>query len=644
MTRTLLIALLGTLIIGCGDKDEETADVDIDGDGSTADADCDDADATAYPGNTESCDGVDNDCDGDIDNGVLLTLYSDSDGDGYGDAAASSEGCEAGAGLVEDATDCDDSDAAYNPGAAEDDCTDPADYNCDGAVEYADADADGFAACVECDDTNADIHPDADEVCDGFDNDCDDLIDAADDSVLDASTFYADWDGDGFGDPKATTAACVQPKDYSADSTDCDDTSAAIYPGAEEICDGADSNCDSFIDEAIVPTDYASIQGAIDSGEPWICVEPGTYAELIDFGGNDIVVESVEGPQTTTIDGAGTGPVVSFINGESSAAILRGFTVTGGYMESTGGAGVYMSYSTPTLDDLIITGNEVTSGYGGGLYAYYADFTLSNSTISDNTSEFGSSNSYGGGALIWYSDVLFDNVTVEGNSITANYPWGGGLALYQSTTMLLNLSVLNNTTDTGTGGQHIGTGLMAYGGTTHITNAIFAGNFSNDSSGTSTDYGSAIFSYSSNVLTLENATFTGNETNAAYVYGQAVTIYSATATAVNVDASNNIVDKSVGTLYGDAFGCSGGTLSISYSNLYGETKSTGTSACDSTTMTNMLSVDPLYTDTSAPNPANWDLTLSSTSPLIDAGAPAILDADKTVSDIGAYGGPDGDSW
>ena len=65
-----------------------------------------------------------------------LTFYADGDGDGYGDATTPAQACERPEGYVEDDGDCDDSSGAFHPGAAESDCTDPADYNCDGSVGY----------------------------------------------------------------------------------------------------------------------------------------------------------------------------------------------------------------------------------------------------------------------------------------------------------------------------------------------------------------------------------------------------------------------------------------------------------------------------------------------------------------------------
>ncbi|MCB9762864.1 MAG: hypothetical protein H6739_23890 [Alphaproteobacteria bacterium] len=234
-----------------GDIDDTSVAVDEDGDGVPSDQDCDDNDAAVYPGAAEVCDNVDNNCDGAVDEGVTTTWYPDGDGDGYGVDAGATEACEAPEGHVGVGGDCDDDDAAYHPGAPEDDCADPNDYNCDGSVGYADNDDDGWPACEECDDTNPDIRPDATEVCDDVDNDCDGLVDDEDDS-LDASTggtFYADIDADGYGDASAAIQACDQPASYVTDSTDCDDAVSTINPGAAEVCDDLDDDCDGLVDD-----------------------------------------------------------------------------------------------------------------------------------------------------------------------------------------------------------------------------------------------------------------------------------------------------------------------------------------------------------------------------------------------------------
>ncbi len=214
------------------------------------DSDCDDGDDTVHPAAAESCNGVDDDCDGSIDDGAgdATTWYADTDNDGYGDDGSTTEACDAPSGYVAYGGDCDDTDAAYNPGASES-CDDPTDYNCDGSVSFADDDGDGVAACSDCDDGDAASYPGADELCDGADNDCDGAID--EDEAIDALTWYDDDDGDGYGDPSQTTAACDAPTGYAATGTDCDDTDSAVNPGATESCDGLDNDCDGSIDEGL---------------------------------------------------------------------------------------------------------------------------------------------------------------------------------------------------------------------------------------------------------------------------------------------------------------------------------------------------------------------------------------------------------
>ncbi|MCB9795555.1 MAG: hypothetical protein H6741_22870 [Alphaproteobacteria bacterium] len=247
-----LMALL--CLIACrNDKDEVFdsdlggEDVDVDQDGYAAPGDCDDEDAAVNPGAAETCNGMDDDCDGEIDEAGAeggQTFYQDTDGDGYG--AEPVVACTQPEGAVERSGDCDDDDPAYNPGADESDCTDPNDYNCDGSVGYADNDGDGYAACEECDDSEAAINPRATEICDDVDNDCDGEIDAG---AVDASTFWQDADGDGYGDSDFPTEACEAGEGYVDNADDCDDAAATTFPGAAEACDEVDQDCDSVVDE-----------------------------------------------------------------------------------------------------------------------------------------------------------------------------------------------------------------------------------------------------------------------------------------------------------------------------------------------------------------------------------------------------------
>ncbi len=105
-----------------------------------------------------------------------------------------------------------------------------------------DADEDGFDTPEDCDDKDPSVHPDADEFCDGIDNDCDGETDEGD--AVNAETWFVDADGDGFGDPDRTVQSCELETGMTEDDTDCDDAEASAYPGAEEIWyDGIDNDC-----------------------------------------------------------------------------------------------------------------------------------------------------------------------------------------------------------------------------------------------------------------------------------------------------------------------------------------------------------------------------------------------------------------
>ncbi|MCB9762961.1 MAG: hypothetical protein H6739_24380 [Alphaproteobacteria bacterium] len=114
----------------------------------------------------------------------------------------------------------------------------------DSAAE--DADGDGVTAAQDCDDHDAAVHPDAQEVCDGVDNDCDGTVDV---DAADAVAWFTDEDGDGFGAASAGTA-CEPPDGAVARGGDCDDLNAAVHPDAEEVCDSVDNDCDGTVDHA----------------------------------------------------------------------------------------------------------------------------------------------------------------------------------------------------------------------------------------------------------------------------------------------------------------------------------------------------------------------------------------------------------
>ncbi len=179
--------------------------------------DCDESSTDINPDGTESCDGVDEDCDDLTDEGLdTTTYYKDADGDTYGEDGSDTKMCS-------------------DPGTG-----------------YATIDGD-------CDDTLEDVNPDGTESCDGTDEDCDTSID----EDLATTTYYEDTDGDLYGDDATAMDACSDPGGtYVSDGGDCDESSTEVNPGAAEVCnDWIDNDCDET-DNGCTPSGEFSASSA----------------------------------------------------------------------------------------------------------------------------------------------------------------------------------------------------------------------------------------------------------------------------------------------------------------------------------------------------------------------------------------------
>ena len=235
--------------------------------------DCDDEDPSTHPAASELCDGLNNDCDNEVDEGALdrKTWYRDGDGDGWGVTALTIQACDPPEGYALRDGDCQDKAPEIHPGAIEL-CDGARDEDCDGVVDeagakgaalywpdvdgdgYGDADGESTSLCGptpgyssnrdDCDDDNVFVAPGANESCDGKDQDCDGVVD---EDPTDGADWHPDVDADGYGSDRVTQRACEAPDDYIADASDCDDGDDTVHPDAEEICgDGADNDCDGL--------------------------------------------------------------------------------------------------------------------------------------------------------------------------------------------------------------------------------------------------------------------------------------------------------------------------------------------------------------------------------------------------------------
>ncbi len=378
--------------------------------------DCDDTRPGVAPGNAEECNGLDDDCDGMVDEGVTVARYPDADGDGDGEAGAEAvQVCPDTTGTAATATDCDDTSALFR-GAPWFELCDGADNDCDGTVDedpravpwYVDADGDGFGdadgaatiSCApipdrsllgtDCDDGRAQVHPGSVEACNGLDDDCNGRLDFRDaaagfaededgdgipnrrchpagdcddldffsggapeicgdrvdndcDGMVDEEAppidWYADLDGDGWGDEAAGVVAtqCARLPRASFRVTDCDDSDPSRHPVLADLCDGVDQDCDAAVDEdagrRAVFRDVDGDGAGVDSEALLVCGPlPAGYADV---------------PR----DCAPTDPTVTF-----RFADMDGDGVGGGEPLMTCGSGVAIGGDCDDRDNTITAG------------------------------------------------------------------------------------------------------------------------------------------------------------------------------------------------------------------------------------------------------------------------------------------------
>jgi hypothetical protein len=277
-----------------------------------------------------------------------------------------------------------------------------------------------------------------------------------------------------------------------------------------------DDNCPGLGDGTEL-NPYCSIQIAIDhavDGDE-IVVAPGTYFETINYLGRAIALRSSDGPEVTTIDGGGAGPVVQCVAGEGPGTVLEGFTITGG--AATAGAGMSNAASSPTVVGCVFADNHaVDSGAGGAMFNTAASsVTLVDTTFVGNTAEVGAG---------IFSEVL-SNLSVSGCTFRENRAIVGGAINIRD---FAQITVTDTRfVDNGEFGAVGGGAIAAFDCDLAVSGCEFIGNEAAGGAGIVAGIGT---------LTVRDSVFVGNK--AAYAGGSIYELNLA-ASFVNCLFSNN---------------------------------------------------------------------------------------------------------
>jgi hypothetical protein len=277
--------------------------------------DCDDDVPSTFPGAVEQCNSIDDDCDVLVDEDVVdVDWFPDTDGDNYGDPSYRITDCLAPEGYVEFDTDCDDGDPAVFPGAP--------------------------------------------EVCNSIDDDCDGLVDDADDD-LDVGTtvpWYADLDGDGFGDGDVPASSCAPPASFVADDTDCDDADALVNPDGDEVCNGYDDDCDALVDDADASTDPSTMATWYGDADSDLFGDATVSTRACDDPGDGWVADRTDCDDAVSTTFPGAVEQCNEVDDDCDVLVDEGVTLVNWYPDTDGDGCGDPSYWT--------TGCLAPSGYG----------------------------------------------------------------------------------------------------------------------------------------------------------------------------------------------------------------------------------------------------------------------------------------
>ena len=357
-----------------------------------------------------------------------------------------------------------------------------------------------------------------------------------------------------------------------------------------------------------VPAEQPSIQAGIDIAveSDTILVQPGTYAENINYNGKAVILGSLFLTtqdtiyiSQTVIDGSQDGSVVTFESGEDSTSVLSGFTITNGYADS--GGGIYCSYnSNPKLLNLVIM-NNWSYYYGGGLTL------LDCTTAYLDEIEFYDNQSGGNGGNLYISNsnlIVRDSKIKGGNA----FSYGGGIICYDSILDLENVQICDNNSS-------FGAGIYSDGCNISLKKSMIISNGS--------ETGSAIKGINSdieiiNCIIADNACFqsgviTCSASNEVYIINSILVNNSAQEPAESLFEGIDFIFNSI--LYNNTEPYLNSNTIVHYSNIQDDWVGIGNIDCD-----------PIFL-----NPAEDDYHLQNNSPCIGAGIDEIA-----IDDIWYY--------